>query len=786
MKNGNYEYKMCTNLLVRVYILEIIYIKGGGTMRLKRVCKKVMAIGLSVAILGAGCSTRVFADVGGTVVETIEEGSSELKVVKELTERRTENSNAYLLSDGSIRVDVCSEAIRYEEKGELIDYDTSLGELDKKEQKNLDTLLESKESDKYIAVNAQGDTKQYFPERLDGENAIVMENDKCMFSFTPVTNYGESTSYTSKVDGDNITYSSSNGKITYEYKSLKNGVKEDIVLNSKPKSNKFVFDLELKGVTLELEKSDGSISLKDTKTKKEVGYLMAPNIVDADGNVDYANIKYQLTENKEGVSLNLIIDKGYLENEKLKYPITVDPTMIWADDKLSTAVVSSMSSEKNLTLHPTELTVENQCRTESAYIGTERRVYVDTSKIVTGDFKMGGDSQMDNTYLKYAVLCAYEYDSDFSPCTVEVRKPKASWNVNKITWNNQPQLGDKIAEFKCNGVNKTQHSSYVTEWADNIFNKKETDTGLVFVAKEKGTGASLRGSEYRDGGYLWIMLTFAHAMNLQEHNFTTQKTTDYTYLGTEQTFNSIIPAYKPANLSTIGGLTNPAIISGTNLTEVDPSIFPNSAVVHIRVPMGNTGKVALGSGFLVGPNTIITAAHCVWLQEFEEWQNEIRVYPQFKNNLSITYYKAESVICQKDYIDKKDIRWQYDWAIITLKEDIGAKYGWLGVGFGSNLIDKPVTLAGYPTGDDGRRVQYQSKGVIEKGGTNIPPELVYWSTTNRKSGISGGPIFDDNAVSWGIHTSSRGVKSQGILYNPCLYELIKSRVEEGKLKYNYN
>ena len=60
-----------------------------------------------------------------------------MRVVKELTSERTENSNTYLLSDGSKQKEIFTDNVRFRKNGELVEYNTTLDKLtniDKKEQ----------------------------------------------------------------------------------------------------------------------------------------------------------------------------------------------------------------------------------------------------------------------------------------------------------------------------------------------------------------------------------------------------------------------------------------------------------------------------------------------------------------------------------------------------------------------------------------------------------------------------------------------------------------------------
>lgn len=60
-----------------------------------------------------------------------------MREVKELTSERTENSNTYLLSDGSKQKEIFTDNVRFRKNGELVEYNTTLDKLtniDKKEQ----------------------------------------------------------------------------------------------------------------------------------------------------------------------------------------------------------------------------------------------------------------------------------------------------------------------------------------------------------------------------------------------------------------------------------------------------------------------------------------------------------------------------------------------------------------------------------------------------------------------------------------------------------------------------
>ncbi|MCI9565020.1 MAG: DNRLRE domain-containing protein [Eubacterium sp.] len=392
--------------------------------------------------------------------------------------------------------------------------------MKKADRDKLKTFNDGGRIDEYIAVNKSGDSKQYFPQQLDKETPVVMNKGKYSLSFAPIVDE----KYNSIIDGNKIKYKANEIISEYEYISQKNGIKENIVLSSKPSKNEICFKVDSKNITLIEDKQNKYIYFVDTESQQKVGYILPPNMKDSKGNINYEDISYKIIENGNEISLKLIIDKKYLE--RALYPVVVDPTAVWfLEQYLPTAMVSSMQFVRDQTLHPSEFVIKNKCDPTFPYKGTEQRLYLDTSHVISGDSYIGDKVQWNKKIIKRAQLSVAESTSNYTAGTVEVKKVKNSWSAENITWNTQPELGDTIASFKCNGVDRNRHTLDITEAVTEMISNGELNNGLAFVAKESGTGEVINGPELGPS-YMWFSVEYYDAkINMTQYNWETKTAT---------------------------------------------------------------------------------------------------------------------------------------------------------------------------------------------------------------------------------------------------------------------
>lgn len=204
----------------------------------KAACAVMLTAALTVTNINVGWlqkreGAKVIAE--SVIQENNDKEKTEPEVVKEIKRERTENTNTYLLSDGSKKMEIFAEDIRYKENGKWKNYDTSLISVDETGAQELKEAGHA--GSEYVYTNAQGEYKQYFAENINEDTPVVMTNGDYEISFAPAKNSknGESVEVedTSKDNGSQIVYANDDDSIKYEYTSLTNGVKESIVLSRK-------------------------------------------------------------------------------------------------------------------------------------------------------------------------------------------------------------------------------------------------------------------------------------------------------------------------------------------------------------------------------------------------------------------------------------------------------------------------------------------------------------------------------------------------------------------------
>lgn len=128
---------------------------------------------------------------------------------------------------------------------------------------------------------------------------------------------------------------------------------------------------------------------------------------------------------------------------------------------------------------------------------------------------------------------------------------------------------------------------------------------------------------------------------------------------------------------------------------VNAGAWPFNVNVKIK-SVDSMGQVANGSGIVIGPRHILTAAHNVYDVLPKNWHSNITIYANASPG-TMTPASPAKIYVSKEYTAKKNETW--DMALIVLGDDIGKTTGWFGIGsfdMESLHIGTFVTVAGYP------------------------------------------------------------------------------------------
>lgn len=167
--------------------------------------------------------------------------------------------------------------------------------------------------------------------------------------------------------------------------------------------------------------------------------------------------------------------------------------------------------------------------------------------------------------------------------------------------------------------------------------------------------------------------------------------------------------------------------------------------------VGTNGAVARGTGWFIGPRTLLTAGHCVYSTVlFGGWAKEILVQPG-RDSGALPYGSALSTwfLSLADWVATESP--DSDVGCIQLDSALGDAVGWFDLDTPSDVESGStlVTIAGYPVDrDDGNVMYYSSNRLLRSTAT----QLFY--DVDTVGGQSGAPIWVADGASArviGIH-----------------------------------
>lgn len=227
---------------------------------------------------------------------------------------------------------------------------------------------------------------------------------------------------------------------------------------------------------------------------------------------------------------------------------------------------------------------------------------------------------------------------------------------------------------------------------------------------------------------------------------------------------TFVPAYEgPESPPSIMPLD---IIGGDNRERVaNATVYPFRAIGFIDVTWPN-GTATIGTAWLFKNNAVVTAGHCVYDAGRGGWASNVTFYPGRNGNTS-PYGSAYSIElgAPTPWINNSDST--MDYALVKLNRTIGSATGWFGYGCNQTSVGTKVRISGYP-GEKNRTQWFMSGNIIAQS------EYRLWYPIDTTNGQSGSPIYIQNALAVGVHTSGLTAWNGGKRIHEDMFNWMKS------------
>ncbi|RSK44016.1 trypsin-like serine peptidase [Hymenobacter rigui] len=210
------------------------------------------------------------------------------------------------------------------------------------------------------------------------------------------------------------------------------------------------------------------------------------------------------------------------------------------------------------------------------------------------------------------------------------------------------------------------------------------------------------------------------------------------------------------------------------------SVVPWKRICHLKIQAAD-GKNYLGTGFFIGPRTILTAGHCVYIHGHGGWPRQIVVTPG-RNGTSepFQHYTATAFRSVQGWVNNKARN--YDYGVIQLPRNASVSPSIGAFGFGQFpdqfLLNKRLNTAGYPGDKPSGTMWFNGRKAKSVTSRTITYDI------DTAGGQSGSPVwFKDAAGSRivvGIHTNGASSGNSATrITKPVFDNLKKWRLEGG-------
>jgi len=214
------------------------------------------------------------------------------------------------------------------------------------------------------------------------------------------------------------------------------------------------------------------------------------------------------------------------------------------------------------------------------------------------------------------------------------------------------------------------------------------------------------------------------------------------------------------------------VIGADDRTRINPTTgYPWRAICSLLIRT-KTGKNYIGTGWMVGPGTVITAGHCIYIHNEGGWAQHVDVIPG-RNGTLRPYGTIRSSNFRSVTGWTNDRNRNNDYGAIILNTKIGNTVGYFGYAYKSDSFIKAQTLnlSGYP-GDKGGDTQWHHARKAKSVSTRV---ITY--DIDTAGGQSGSPVWymeNGNRYAIGIHTNGHSSGNSATRIVKAVFDNIKN------------
>lgn len=208
---------------------------------------------------------------------------------------------------------------------------------------------------------------------------------------------------------------------------------------------------------------------------------------------------------------------------------------------------------------------------------------------------------------------------------------------------------------------------------------------------------------------------------------------------------------------------------------------PWNRICHLNI-LTTTGKRYLGTGFLVGRRTVITAGHCVHIANEGGWVRQIEVSPGRNGNAKpYDTYTATAFRSVRGWVVNRQRNYDYGAIILPRSVNLSPAIGAFGFANYTDtfLMNKRLNLAGYPGDKPAGTMWFHAMRAKMLTARTIIYDI------DTMGGQSGSPVWvrlaDGRRIAVGIHTNgSLNGNSATRISKPVFDNLKRWRKEGGE------